>query len=191
MTFETLTKEQFEAYIFASQKIVRDNKIKTHKVKKVTTNAVKSVKSVSVIDDETISCDNKDKVVMRIFNKRINEEISIFIPKYYIFDITYFLKENYLITRDSNNKINIYITPLIRTLISDFRSYVKKDETLARTLKERVISEALRLIRKSVEKSKVVIINNKEYIKILADFKKTDKENHYAILNATDTTRNI
>jgi predicted nucleic-acid-binding protein len=172
MTFGTLTKEQFEAY-----------KIKTHKKKSVATNAVKSVKSTSILDDDIISCDNKDKVVMRIFNKRINEEISIFIPKYYIFDITYFLKENYLITRDSNNKINIYITPLIRTLISDFRSYVKKDETLARTLKERVISEALRLIRKSVEKSKVVIINNKEYIKILADFKKTDKENHYAIVN--------
>jgi predicted nucleic-acid-binding protein len=172
MTFETLTKEQFEAY-----------KIKTHKVKKVATNSKVSVKTASIIDDETISCDNKDKVVMRIFNKRINEEISIFIPKYYIFDITYFLKENYLITRDSDNKINIYITPLIRTLISDFRSYVKKDETLARTLKERVISEALRLIRKSVEKSKIVIINNKEYIKVIADFKKTDKENYYAIVN--------
>ena len=169
MTFETLSKEQYEAF-----------KIKAHKVKKVATNAVKST---SILDDDIISCDNKDKVVMRIFNKRINEEIYIFIPKYYIFDITYFLKENYLITRDKDNKINIYITPLIRTLISDFRSYVKKDETLARTLKERVISEALRLIRKSVEKSKVVIINNKEYIKILADFKKTDKENYYAIVN--------
>lgn len=167
MTFETLTKEQFEAY-----------KIKTHK-----TRAVKSVKSTSILDDDIISCDNKDKVVMRIFNKRINEEISIFIPKYYIFDIRYFLKENYLITRDKDNKINIYITPLIRTLISDFRSYVKKDESLARTMRERIDISVIRLIRKSVEKSKEIVIDNKKYIRINAIFKKTDKENYYAILN--------
>jgi predicted nucleic-acid-binding protein len=165
-------------------------KIKTHKVKKTKVTKTASVKTV--IDDNTITCDNKEKVRISVYDK-LNNEISIYIPKYYIFDITYFLKENYLITRDNDNRINIYITPLIRTLISDFRSYVKKDESLARTLKERVISEALRLIRKSVEKSKIVIINNKEYIKINADFKKTDKENHYAIVNNQkhSTTKSI
>ena len=154
-----------------------------YKQKKVPLKKKTSVSVVKSEDKDFVTIDNKEKVRISIFNKKLNEEISIFIPKYFIFDITYFLKENYLVVKDKDNKINIYITPLIRTLITNMKSFVKKDESLIRTIKERVDSSALRLIRKSVEKSKEITINNKQYLKINADFKRTDKENHYAIVN--------
>lgn len=128
---------------------------------------------------KNISVDNKEKVRIPIFDKNF-EEKSIFIPKYYIFDVTYF-NDNYLILKDKDNNINIYITPLIRTLLNDINSFVKKDESLARTIKERINPSARRLIKKSVEKSSIVIINSKQFIKINTEIKQTDKDNHYAI----------
>lgn len=154
-----------------------------YKTKKIPLKKKTSVSVVKSDDSDFVTISNKEKVRISIFNKKLNEEISIFIPKYYIFDITYFLKENYLVIKDKDNKINIYITPLIRTLINNMKSFVKKDESLTRSIKERVDSSALRLIRKSVEKSKEITINSKKYIRVNATFKRTDKENHYAIVN--------
>ena len=149
-------------------------KVKKHK-------SVKS-KSVSVIDENTISIDNADKVRIIIYDKEDNAK-TLYIPKYFMFDITYLMKENYLIMKDTNGKIMIYITPLIRTILNDIKVFVNRDESLARVIKEKINASARLLIKKSVEKSKIVLIKEKQYIKINADFMKTDRENFYAIVN--------
>ena len=154
----------------------KEYKVKTHKSNKVKSNAAK------ILDDNTLSINNSEKVRILIYDKEDNEK-TLYIPKYYMFDITYFEKDNYIITRSKDDKIVIYVTPLIRTILNDIKVFVTKDESLARVIKEKVNASARLLIKKSVEKSKTITINNKEYIKINADFMKTDRENFYAICN--------
>jgi len=131
------------------------------------------------VDDNTISINNKEKVSLLLLDKKTNEEFAIFVPKYFFFDITYFSKENYLVISDKkNNKIEIYVTPLIRTLLLDIKTYITKNDNLARTIKERIDVTALRIIRKSIEKSVIVVIDNKQYIRVNADFKKVQCEDN-------------
>jgi hypothetical protein len=100
-----------------------------------------------------------------------------------MFDITYLEKDNYIVTKDKDDKIVIYITPLIRTILNDIKVFVTSQESLARVIKEKINASARLLIKKSVDKSKIILINEKQYIKINADFMKTDRQNFYAIVN--------
>jgi hypothetical protein len=149
-------------------------KVKKHK-------SVKS-KSVSIIDNNTISIDNSDSVRMLVYDKENNAK-TVYIPKYFMFDITYLEKDNYIVTKDKDDKIVIYITPLIRTILNDIKVFVTSQESLARVIKEKINASARLLIKKSVDKSKIILINEKQYIKINADFMKTDRQNFYAIVN--------
>lgn len=156
-------------------------KIKSKKVKSVVADNETIIDTQTKFETNIVSINNKEKVRLSIFDKKNIEEKSIFVPKYYFFDITLFNKENYLIvTKD--NKIEIYITPLIQTLILNINNFITKDETLARQIKERINSSARLLIKKSIQ-SKCILINNKKYVRINAIIKKTNKENYYAILN--------
>ncbi len=93
-----------------------------------------------------------------------------YIPKFFDFDITYFNKDNYLILNDTNGRVIIYVTPLIRIYLNNLKSYIDKHDSLARTIKERIDSNSRLLIKNSCENSKVIKIKNKEYVLINANF---------------------
>lgn len=93
-----------------------------------------------------------------------------YIPKFFDFDISHFNKDNYLIVNDTNGRVVIYVTPLIRTYLNNLKSYIDKHDSLARTIKERIDINSRALIKKSCENSKEIKIKNKVYILINANF---------------------
>ena len=53
-----------------------------------------------------------------VYGTDLDDKRKICVPIYFIFDIRYFNKE-YLIVKDKEGVLNIYFTPLIRTLLND------------------------------------------------------------------------
>ena len=123
----------------------------------------------------------KSNVVKK--NTNDDEDKIVRIPKFFEFDLSCFKKENYYIYTDVNNKINIYVTPLIRTILNDLRN---NNNCLATHIKERMNSNARLLIKKSLADSKEITIHNKRYLKINANFSLCNldiTETNYLIMN--------
>lgn len=126
-----------------------------------------------------ISTSNKEKVRLSVLDKKNCEEKSVYIPKYHYFDITFLGKENYLVL-SKGDKIEIFISPLIWTIVSNISSFINKDESLARQIKERIDSNSRLLIKKYTE-PKGIKINNKIYHRVNTEIQRTEKVNIYAI----------
>ena len=113
----------------------------------------------------------KSNVKKHVYGADLDDKKNVYIPTFFILDIKYFLKENYLVMTDKDENINIYITPLIRTLLEDIKINVNKDDSLSRTIKERVNANARTLVKKSAANSKIVLIKDKQYIRLNANFR--------------------
>lgn len=114
-------------------------------------------------------------------NKKTSKKKG-FIPAFYECDLNVLGKENFKIVHTSNG-INLYITPLIRTLISDIKNYdLLGHESLGRYIKEKMCSNSRLLIKKSSLQSKIIFIKDKQYVLVNADIHMI-KPNLFRIMN--------
>ena len=96
--------------------------------------------------------------------KKTNKKGKCFIPPFYECDINVLGKDNIKIV-NTNEGINVYVTPLIRTLLSDIKNYdVKGNESLGRYIKEKMDSNSRLLIKKSMERSQISYIQGRQFL---------------------------
>ena len=94
---------------------------------------------------------------------------KFFIPQFYECDLTILGKENIRIVNGYEG-ISVYVTPLIRTILNDISSYnLKGQESLGRHIKEKMDSNSRLLIKKSMERSPITFICNKQYVLLDCD----------------------
>lgn len=106
---------------------------------------------------------------------------KIFIPTFYQFKTDYIKDQIKVLTSQGTSVL--YITPLLRTLISDMKNMVTKgNESLARTIKEKMDSNSRLLLKKGIEYSKVVEIKGQQFLRVNCDIEVVD-ENTINILN--------
>lgn len=106
-----------------------------------------------------------------------------FIPPFYECNLNVFGLDNIKIV-NTDYGIQVYVTPIIRTLLTDIRSYstIKDGETLGRRIKDRMDSNSRLLIKKGLEKSPIQYINGKQYLLVNCEIRKVN-DNLYRVMN--------
>ena len=102
-------------------------------------------------------------------SKDITEKKKGKIPLFFEMDISFLGYENYRICTDKEEKVTIYVTPLIRTLLLDIKVNVDKEESLSRVIKEKINANARLLLKKSIENSKIILIKEVQFIRVNAN----------------------
>jgi len=111
-------------------------------------------------------------------SKKTKTKGRCFIPPYYECDLNILGKDN---VKNVNGMF--YVTPLIRTLLNDISNYSQRgQESLGRSIKDRMDSNSRLLIKKSMERSPITIINNKQYVLLDCRIFKIN-DNVYRIMN--------
>jgi hypothetical protein len=96
-------------------------------------------------------------------NKKTTKR-KFFIPPFYEFNPQSLGKDNYKFVLNGQ-ELRLYVTPLIRTILENISTLnVKGQESLARTIKEKLDSNSRLLLKKGLQNSKSIKINDREFV---------------------------
>ena len=106
------------------------------------------------------------------YNEEDEKKKKFFIPKYFEFNPQVFDK-NILIVKDKDNNINVYLKPIVRTVLNE--------KTLTSKIKDRIDSNARLLIKKGLD-DRTTLIKNQQWIRVNCEFEKVS-DTKFLIMN--------
>ena len=110
-------------------------------------------------------------------NEVKKKKSKCFIPTYYDCNIKC-IKDNIKIITNNDGKSVMYITPLLKIIISDLKHMIPKhQESLSRNIKEKLCSNSRLLIKKGCENSKIIKIKDIEFVLVNNEIEIIDEFN--------------
>ena len=106
-----------------------------------------------------------------------------YIPKFYSSKIDFLGLENYKLVSDSDGNQKLYVSPIVRTIVSDMKNQIPKgQESLARTIKEKMCPNFRMLLKNAIQKSIVTYINGRQFVLVNGNISR-HTDNVFIIMN--------